>query len=234
MFERYTERARRVIFFARYEASMYGSTSIETEHFLMGLFREDKNMANRFLRTPGSVESIRSEIEARITVREKISTSIDLPLTDECKRILAYAAEEAESLHHSHIGTEHLLLGILREERCMAAQILHERGLRISAIQDELAQGTVDRDELIRSPKGLPLEGCVPDEDTAIRIAEAVLLPIHGSEAVEAQRPFQAILSEPGWFVKGSAPDDQKTMPLVALIRKDNGSIVTLSRKSLW
>ena len=100
-------------FFARYEASQFGSTTIETEHLLLGLIREDKNLTNRFLRNSSSIESIRKEIEGRTTIREKVSTSIDLPLSNECKRILAYAAEEAERLNHRHIGTEHLLLGIL-------------------------------------------------------------------------------------------------------------------------
>jgi len=73
VFERYTEKARRVIFFARYEASQYGSPYIETEHLLLGLMREDKALANRFLRSHGSIESIRKEIEQRITIRERIS-----------------------------------------------------------------------------------------------------------------------------------------------------------------
>ena len=129
MFERYTEKARRVIFFARYEASQYGSPYIETEHLLLGLMREDKALANRFLRQQGSIESIRKEIEARITIRERISTSVEVPLSAECKRILNMAAEEAERLGHKHVGTEHLLLGILREEKCFGAEILMERGL---------------------------------------------------------------------------------------------------------
>ena len=79
VFERYTEKARRVIFFARYEASQYGSPYIETEHLLLGLMREDKALANRFLRQHGSIESIRKEIEARITIRERISTSVEVP-----------------------------------------------------------------------------------------------------------------------------------------------------------
>src|SRR6516162_4243279 len=116
VFERYTEKARRVIFFARYEASQYGSPYIETEHLLLGLMREDKALANRFLRQQGSIESIRKEIEARITIRERISTSVEVPLSAECKRILNSAAEEAERLGHKHVGTEHLLLGILRRE----------------------------------------------------------------------------------------------------------------------
>src|SRR5438309_855289 len=140
VFERYTEKARRVIFFARYEASQYGSPYIETEHLLLGLMREDKALANRFLRIHGSIESIRKEIESRITIRERISTSVEVPLSQECKRILNYAAEEAERLGHKHVGTEHLLLGILREEKCFGAEILMERGLRLSTLREELAR----------------------------------------------------------------------------------------------
>ena len=140
MFERYTEKARRVIFFARYEASQFGSPYIETEHLLLGLLREDKALTNRFLRSHASIESIRKQIEGRTTVREKVSTSVDLPLSQECKRVLAYAAEEAERLSHKHIGTEHLLLGLLREDKSFAAEILHERGLRLSAIREELSR----------------------------------------------------------------------------------------------
>ena len=140
MFERYTEKARRVIFFARYEASQFGSPYIETEHLLLGLLREDKALTNRFLRSHASVESIRKQIEAHTTIREKVSTSVDLPLSNECKRVLAYAAEEAERLGHKHIGTEHLLLGLLREEKCFASEILQERGLKLAQIREELAR----------------------------------------------------------------------------------------------
>src|SRR5262249_5783310 len=98
MFERYTEAARRVIFFARYEASQFGSTTIGTEHLLLGLIREDKNLVKRFLRNHSSIESIRKEIGGRITIREKVPTSIDLPISNECGRILAHAAEEAARL----------------------------------------------------------------------------------------------------------------------------------------
>ncbi|MEX2262298.1 MAG: ATP-dependent Clp protease ATP-binding subunit [Bryobacteraceae bacterium] len=145
MFERYTEKARRVIFFARYEASQFGSPYIETEHLLLGLLREDKALANRFLRSHSAIESIRKQIEGHTTIREKVSTSVDLPLSHECKRVLAYGAEEAERLSHKHIGTEHLLLGLLREEKCFAAEILHERGLRLSTIREELARSQSEK-----------------------------------------------------------------------------------------
>lgn len=143
MFERYTEKARRVVFFARYEASQFGSPYIETEHLLLGLLREHKGLTNKFL-PPGSVESIRKQIEDHTTIRENVPTSVDLPLSNEGKRVLAYAAEEAERLSHKHIGTEHLLLGLLREEKCFAAQILHERGLRLSRIREEMARANHD------------------------------------------------------------------------------------------
>src|SRR6266403_1060114 len=118
MFERYTEKARRVIFFARYEASQFGSPYIETEHLLLGLLREDKALTNRFLRSHASVESIRKQIEGHTTIREKVSTSVDLPLSNECKRVLAYAAE-----------------------------ILHERGLRLSTIREELARSSQEKSQ---------------------------------------------------------------------------------------
>jgi hypothetical protein len=139
MFERYTEKARRAIFFARYEASQFGSPYIETEHLLLGLLREDNALTDRFLRSDASVESIRKQIESRTTVREKVSTSVDLPLSNECKRVLAYAAEEAERLSQEDIGTEHLLLGLLREEKCFAARLLCESGSTLSAIREKLA-----------------------------------------------------------------------------------------------
>lgn len=140
MFQRYTEKARRTIFFARFEASQFGSPYIETEHLLLGLLREDKVLTHRLLRRGASVEDIRRQIESATMVKEKIPTSVDLPLSNECKRVLAYAAEEAERLSHKYIGTEHLLAGLLREENSFAANILHERGVRISSIREALVQ----------------------------------------------------------------------------------------------
>jgi len=140
MFERHTEKARRAIFFARYEAGQYGSPYIETEHLLLGLMREDEALA-RFLRTHGFIESIRKAIEARITIRERISTSVEVPLSQECKRILNYAAEEAERLGDKHVGTEHFLLGILRDHQCFATCILYDHEVTPSRVRDELKPG---------------------------------------------------------------------------------------------
>ncbi len=139
MFERYTERARRVLFFARYEASQLGSISIETEHLLLGLIREGKGLTSRiFARSHLSLESIRKEIEGRTVFREKVSTSVEIPFSAETKRVLQFAAEEADRLLHNYIGTEHLLLGILREERSVAAAILMEKGMKLNGVREDI------------------------------------------------------------------------------------------------
>jgi ATP-dependent Clp protease ATP-binding subunit ClpC len=190
MFERYTEKARRVIFFARYEASQFGSPYIETEHLLLGLLREDKALANRFLRSHAAVDSIRKQIEGHATIREKVSTSVDLPLSHECKRVLAYGAEEAERLNHKHIGTEHLLLGLLREEKCFAAEILHERGLRLSTIREELA-----RSQSEKAPSNRPKESSLLAEfsrDLTQAAMDSVLDPLIGRD-YELERVVQIL-----------------------------------------
>jgi ATP-dependent Clp protease ATP-binding subunit ClpC len=141
MFERYTERARRVIFFARYEASQLGSSSIETEHLLLGLIREGKGLTSRiFSKSHLSMEAIRKEIEGRALYREKVSTSVDIPLSAESKRVLSFASEEAERMLHNYIGTEHILLGLMREEKSVAASILGEKGMRLAAVREDIIQ----------------------------------------------------------------------------------------------
>jgi hypothetical protein len=140
MFERYTEKARRVIFFARYEASNYGSHYIESEHLLLGLLREDHSLARWFPGDKNVEPDIRAEIERRITRGERISISVEVPLTAECKRILNLAGEASERLGHRAVETEHLLIGILRVEESLAAQILIARGLNPKPIQEQLAK----------------------------------------------------------------------------------------------
>jgi len=140
MFEPYTERARRVIFFARYEASQYGSPYIETEHLLLGLLREDPVLWREFLGPSSVAAEIRAEIEKQITRREPISTSVEMPLTEECKKVLKLAAEESERLAHRHIGTEHVLVALLRVEGSLATQLLRKRELKPEAIRERLAK----------------------------------------------------------------------------------------------
>jgi hypothetical protein len=135
VFERYTEKARRVIFFARYEASQCGSPVIETEHLLLGILRETKHVVA--ILPLGAPQSIRAQIEARIPSRPNTSTSIDLPLSNASKRILAYGAEEAERLKHRYIGSEHLFLGLLREKGCFAAELLEPFGVKLEQLRSK-------------------------------------------------------------------------------------------------
>lgn len=143
MFERYTENARRAIFFARYEASRFGCSYIETEHLLLGVLREDKGLVKQFLGSHDRLENIRRSIEQRATDRPSISTSVDLPLSHESKRVLAYGAEEAERMRHKHLGTAHLLLGLMREEKSFAAQLLHDQGLTTDQVRKEVQRTEV-------------------------------------------------------------------------------------------
>lgn len=142
MFERYTERSRRVIFFARYEALQYGSQVIAPEHILLGLMREDKTLSARFFpfRHVLTVDSIRRDVEERIVLRDRIPQSSELHLSAATKQILFYANDESRQLKNRHIGPEHLLLGIVREEKSIAAEILFGYGLRLHDVRDEMSR----------------------------------------------------------------------------------------------
>ena len=141
MFERYTEKTRRVIFFARYEASQYGSPFIDTEHILLGLLREDIALMHRYAGPVHSSAEVRSEIERFIKRGAPISTSVEVPLSADSKKILKFAIEEADRLAHRHIGTEHILLGIFRLPDSLAAKVLLGRAAKPNAIREQLAKG---------------------------------------------------------------------------------------------
>ncbi|MGB8583843.1 MAG: Clp protease N-terminal domain-containing protein [Candidatus Sulfotelmatobacter sp.] len=137
MFERYTEKARRTVFFARYEASLFGSPVIDTEHLLLGLLREDKTVYRWLSKT--DLQTIRQRVFELSSKLPPTSTAVDLPLSEAVELILKHAAEEADRLAHRHIGTEHLFLGLLDEEDCFAAKLLREAGADAGSIRVQLA-----------------------------------------------------------------------------------------------
>lgn len=194
MFERYTEKARRVIFFARYEASQYGSPYIETEHLLLGLLRENKAVAKQFLHSEAGVESIRKQIEAQMTVREKMSTSVALPLSQGCKQVLAFAAEEAERLSHKHIGTAHLLLGLLREQSCNAAVLLVAEGVSLEAVRAQFRSGP----ETGSGKETNTISFDLPGGPTVAHVGQATLDFISTMLSAEAQRMLAYAAVEAG------------------------------------
>lgn len=140
MFERYTDKARRAIFFARYEASQYGFSFIETEHLLLGVIREDKELRKLFFPSEDELHCIRNKIDEHKLARKAVSTSVDIPISNESKRVLNYAVEESERVGNKNINTEHIFLGLLREEKCFAAELLSEQGVNIDKARSDLTR----------------------------------------------------------------------------------------------
>ncbi|HZE89225.1 MAG TPA: ATP-dependent Clp protease ATP-binding subunit [Verrucomicrobiae bacterium] len=149
MFEKFTEKAKRVLFLARYEASQMGSRVIGTEHLLLGLLKEGEEVTRElFSRSNINLDMLRSELEEMGPSREKISTSVEIPFSEETKKALAYAEEEANRMLHTYIGTEHLVLGLLRVEHSAAARMLMEKGMVLYAAREDTIS--------ILKKKGLP------------------------------------------------------------------------------
>ena len=143
MFERYTESARRVLFFSRYEACELGGAAIDADHILLGLTREAKGIVCEvFALSHVSLKNIRHEIEERARVGQKLSPSVEIPFSEASRRTLGFAAEEADRLHHPYIGTEHLLLGLLRDDASPAALTLAKHGLRVEDVRAEILRMT--------------------------------------------------------------------------------------------
>jgi uncharacterized protein (TIGR03435 family) len=152
MFNRFTQRALRVLFYARSEVSQLGSSALEPEHILLGILDDGDGLGSRILaRTGDALDEFRSDIVRRLTGRERVPESDEVPFSASCERVLQYAAEEADRLLHNSVGTEHLLLGLLREERSVAADVLAARGLRIEAVREAIVD-LLSRGEQLEPP----------------------------------------------------------------------------------
>ncbi|MCG3193235.1 MAG: ATP-dependent Clp protease ATP-binding subunit ClpC [Thermoanaerobaculia bacterium] len=156
MFEKYNEKARRALFFARYEASKLGSKVIESEHILLGILREGEEVVREiFSRFNVKPDDLRKEIEGDRVFVERVSSTQELPLSEESKKILAYASHEAESMMHPYVGTEHLLIGILRVEQSTAGRILGGHGFNLYGVREETIALIKER-EASKQKKELP------------------------------------------------------------------------------
>jgi ATP-dependent Clp protease ATP-binding subunit ClpC len=170
MFERYSETARHVIHSSRYMAGRVGSPEIETEHLLLGLLRTDKVLARRFLGSPWAAEAVWRKIEQSKPIREKTLGPREVPLSNASKHVLVFAAEEADLLSNKNVCTEHLLLGLLRDEKCFATEILHEREIRLASTREELKRTPHDdsgTEKFVRERGSLP--GDVVELQTRIK-----------------------------------------------------------------
>jgi ATP-dependent Clp protease ATP-binding subunit ClpC len=161
VFEKFTEKARRVMFFARYEASQFGAESIQSGHLLLGLLREAEKTSTQLLDRMGvQTSALRERLIAALTPRDKkitpSSTSIDIPMEEEVKRILQHATSESAKLNHKHVGVEHLLLGMLKEEHCLAGRLLREMGADLIAAKEILLEATKE-EKIAKKKKEHPL-----------------------------------------------------------------------------
>ena len=136
MFERYNEDARRSLFYARYEASLLGSITIEPEHLLLGLLRHGPNSASPFL---APLPDIRSALVHGAQTKAKIPTSVEIPFSKTAKQALQVAAQESDRLQHAHIGPEHLLRALLADPTTAAGDLLTRNGLQLDAVRQQVA-----------------------------------------------------------------------------------------------
>ena len=140
MFNRFTERARKVLVLAKEEARRFSHDYIGTEHILLGLIREGEGVACAVLQNLGvDLERLKVEIEKLISPGSVAQVLGDIPFTPRAKKILELAAEEARSLGHNYIGTEHILLGLIREGEGLAAQVLFSFGVDLRKVREEIS-----------------------------------------------------------------------------------------------
>ena len=134
MFERFTERARKVIILAREEAIRLGHNFVGTEHLLLGLIREGDGLAVAILKKLNvNISAVKAEIEKIVSAGSEFSPAGEIPFTPQAKKVLEYAISEARSLGHNYIGTEHLLLGLIREGEGTASLVLRDFGVSVAA-----------------------------------------------------------------------------------------------------
>ena len=255
MFERFTDRARRVVVLAQEEARMLNHNYIGTEHILLGLIHEGEGVAAKGLEALGiSLEGVRSQVEEIIGQGQQ-APSGHIPFTPRAKKVLELSLREALQLGHNYIGTEHILLGLIREGEGVAAQVLVKLGADLNRVRQQVIQllSGYQGKEAVTSgaPEGTPSTSLVLDQfgrnlTTAAR--EGKLDPVIGREK-EIERVMQVLsrrtknnpvlIGEPGVgktavveglaqaIVKGDVPETLKDKHLYSL---DLGALVAGSR----
>ena len=201
MFERFTERARQAVVLAQDEARALKHNYIGTEHLLLGLLREEEGPAARVLGTLGvSLDDVRDQV-ARIVGQGDEVPRVQIPFTPRAKKVLELSLREAIALDHNYIGTEHLLLGLVRENDGVAARILLDFGADAETIRNAIVgmlEGVVP--EPTSWPKrGLRLEG--PGKSQAMTIVATSRLPVVAGLAVAAVGFPLGLLA--GWAIWG-------------------------------
>jgi len=254
MFERFTDRARRVVVLAQEEARMLNNNYIGTEHILLGLIREGEGVAAKALESPGiSLEGVRQQVEEIIGQGQQ-APSGHIPFTPRAKKVLELSLREALQLGHNYIGTEHILLGLIREGEGVAAQVLVKLGADLNRVRQQVIQllsGYQGKEPAGTASEGTPSTSLVLDQfgrNLTQAARESKLDPVIGREK-EIERVMQVLsrrtknnpvlIGEPGVgktavveglaqaIVKGEVPETLKDKQLYTL---DLGALVAGSR----
>src|SRR5438309_7271076 len=152
MYERFTDRARKVMQLANQEAQRFNHEYIGTEHVLLGLIKEGSGVAANVLKNLDiDLRKIRLEVEKLVQSGPDMVTMGKLPQTPRAKKVIEYSMEEARNLNHNYVGTEHILLGLLREQEGVAAQVLMNLGLKLEDVRKEILNLVADGTEFSKS-----------------------------------------------------------------------------------
>ncbi|MDX6325980.1 MAG: ATP-dependent Clp protease ATP-binding subunit ClpC, partial [Nocardioidaceae bacterium] len=256
MFERFTDRARRVVVLAQEEARMLSHNYIGTEHILLGLIHEGEGVAAKALESLGiSLEAVRAQVEEIIGQGQQ-APSGHIPFTPRAKKVLELSLREALQLGHNYIGTEHILLGLIREGEGVAAQVLVKLGADLNRVRQQVIQllsGFQGKETAAAgtAPEGAPSSSLVLDQfgrNYTQAAREAKLDPVIGREK-EIERVMQVLsrrtknnpvlIGEPGVgktacveglaqaIVRGDVPETLKDKQIYSL---DLGALVAGSR----
>ena len=161
MFERFTDRARKVMALANQEAQRFNHEYIGTEHILLGLVKEGSGVAANVLKNLDvDIKKLRLEVEKLVKSGPDMVTMGKLPQTPRAKKVIEFAIEEARSLNHNYVGTEHILLGLLRETEGVAAQVLMNLGLKLENVRQEVEAAILNMiPQLMERDKETTIEG---------------------------------------------------------------------------
>ena len=188
MYERFTDRARKVMQLANQETQRFNHDYIGTEHILLGLVKEGSGVAANVLKNLNiDLRKIRLEVEKLIQSGPDMVTMDRLPQTPRAKKVIIYSMEEARNLNHNYVGTEHILLGLLRVQEGVAAQVLVNLGLSLDGVREEVLSLL---GQTMEGQTGQMAEGLQPPGSEAAAVPQKPRPKRHLASSVVSELPF--------------------------------------------